>query len=224
MNMGIVKDSRSTWESRVKVKIMANSKNIALGITAVALLTLVTPANAESELGILGKPAPKWSVDQWFNLPSGKKNLDIKDFRGKVLYMFCFQSWCPGCHSSGFPTLQKVMSRFKNNEDVAFVAIQTVFEGYSSNTFDHAKQVARKYKLTIPVGQSGVAGKRSHVMAQYRTGGTPWVIIVDRDGVVRYNSFHIDVDQAEKLIRKALKSPTVKGKQSGRSSSPNDEQ
>ena len=68
-------------------------------------------------------------------------------------------------HSSGFPTLQKVMSRFKDNDNVAFVAIQTVFEGFASNTFDHAKQVARKYKLTIPVGQSGAPGKRSHVMA-----------------------------------------------------------
>ena len=65
---------------------------------------------------------------QWLNLPSGKKKIDIQDYQGKVLYLFCFQSWCPGCHSSGFPTLQKVMSRFKDNDDVAFVAIQTVFE------------------------------------------------------------------------------------------------
>ena len=208
----------------VEVKIMANSRNLTRCIAAGALLTIASTATAANERGILGKPAPKWSVDQWLNLPKGKKKIDVKDFHGKVLYLFCFQSWCPGCHSSGFPTLQKVMSRFKDNDDVAFVAIQTVFEGFASNTFDHAKQAARKYKLKIPVGQSGERGKPSHVMARYRSGGTPWIIIIGRDGMVRYNDFHVSVDQADKLIRAALKSPPANGKNSGRSSPSKDGQ
>jgi len=203
---------------------MTNWKNIVMGILAGALLPLASEGVMESERGILGKPAPQWSVEQWLNLPPGKKKIEIQDFHGKVLYLFCFQSWCPGCHSSGFPTLQKVITRFKDNDEVAFVAIQTVFEGFSSNTIDHAKQVARKYKLTIPVGQSGAPGKRSQVMARYRTGGTPWVVIIDREGVVRYNAFHIDVDQAATLIRKVLKSPPAKGNKPSRSSSPNEGQ
>lgn len=188
-----------------------NRKYIAGCVAAGALLTITVAASADNERGILGKPAPAWSVGQWLNLPSGKQMVDIQDYHGKTLYLFCFQSWCPGCHRSGFPTLQKVMSRFKENDDVAFVAIQTVFEGFASNTFDHAKQVARRYKLTIPVGQSGEQGKRSKVMARYRSGGTPWVVIIDRDGVVRYNGFHIRVEEAEKLIRTLLKSPATKG-------------
>ena len=91
-------------------------------------------------------------------------------------------------------------------------------------TFDHAKEVARKYKLKIPVGQSGAPGKRSQVMARYRTGGTPWVVIIDREGVVRYNAFHVNVDQADKLIRAALKNPPAKGKKFDRSSSPRERQ
>ena len=204
------------------MKIKVNPKNMPLWVAAGALLTFAIAASAGNERGILGKPAPKWAVDQWLNLPKGKKTLDIRDFRGKVLYLFCFQSWCPGCHSSGFPTLQKVMSRFKDKDDVAFVAIQTVFEGFASNTFEQAKQVARKCKLTIPVGQSGERGKRSEVMARYRSGGTPWVVIIDRDGVVRYNDFHVNVDRAEKLIRTALEKTPAKGEGSGLSSSQSD--
>ena len=203
----------------VEVKVMVNLKNIARFAVVAALLTMASMAMARNERGILGKPAPNWSVDQWLNLPTGQKRIDIQNFRGKALYLFCFQSWCPGCHSSGFPTLQKVMARFKDNDDVAFVAIQTVFEGFASNTFDHAKQVAQKYKLTIPVGQSGEQGKPSQVMAHYRSGGTPWVVIIDRDGVVRYNDFHVSVDQADKVIRAALKSSPAKARKSGRSSS-----
>ncbi|MCH7871991.1 MAG: TlpA family protein disulfide reductase [Planctomycetes bacterium] len=174
-------------------------------------------ANQRPKPGIVNQAAPSWGVTEWINLPEKKTTLDMADFEGKVVYLFCFQSWCPGCHSRGFPTLKKVMSRFADNDDVAFVAIQTVFEGFASNTFDHAKQVARKYELKIPVGQSGKRGKRSHVMVRYRTGGTPWVIIIDRDGMVRYNDFHIGVDRADKLIRAALKTPPAKGKESGRS-------
>lgn len=203
---------------------MANSKELCRYAAIGALLVIASAATAENERGILGKPAPEWSVDQWLNLPPSKNKIDIQDFQGKVVYLFCFQSWCPGCHSSGFPTLQKVMARFKDNDNVAFVAIQTVFEGFASNTFDHAKEVARKYKLKIPVGQSGEPGKRSRVMARYRTGGTPWVVIIDRDGVVRYNDFRINVDQADKLIRTALKDAPAKRKKFDRSSSPNDGQ
>ncbi len=194
---------------------MANPKNVCRCVAVGALLVIASAAAAENERGILGKPAPEWFVEQWLNLPPGKKKIDIQDYHGKVLYLFCFQSWCPGCHSSGFPTLQKVMSRFKDNDDVAFVAIQTVFEGFASNTFDDAKQVVRKYKLAIPVGQSGEQGKRSHVMTRYRTGGTPWVVIIDRDGVVRYNDFHVGIDQADRLIRAAVKSSPADGKKSG---------
>lgn len=190
---------------------MVNPKYIARCVAVGMLLTIAGAASAEGERGILGKPAPAWSVGQWLNLPPGKQKIDIQDFHGKTVYLFGFQSWCPGCHSSGFPTLKRVMSRFKENDDVAFVAIQTVFEGFASNTFDHAKQVARKYELAIPVGQSGERGKPSKVMGRYRSGGTPWVVIIDRDGVVRYNGFHIGVEEAEKLIRGLLKSPATKG-------------
>lgn len=189
---------------------MMNTKNIVRNVIAGIVVTLTVSTATVNERGIVGKQAPSWSVDQWLNLPPGKQKIDVQDYHGKTLYMFCFQSWCPGCHRSGFPTLQKVISRFRDNDNVAFVAIQTVFEGYASNTFEHAKQVARKYKLTIPVGQSGENGTRSKVMTHYRSGGTPWVVIIDRDGVVRYNDFHIGVEEADKIIHTLLKSPPTK--------------
>ncbi len=200
---------RTLWETR-RMKIY--------GLSTVCVLLMMGSelASAGNKNGILGRQAPEWSVNKWLNLPTDEKKVDIQNFRGKTLYLFCFQSWCPGCHSSGFPTMQKVMSRFKGNDDVKFVAIQTVFEGFDSNTFDHAKQAAQKYKLTIPVGQSGEKGKRSEVMARYRTGGTPWVVIIDRDGVVRYNDFHIGVVQADKLIRESLNSPSDESRKSDR--------
>ncbi len=151
-------------------------------------------------LGVLDAPAPAWKVDTWFNLPEGKASLDLADFKGKVVYLYGFQSWCPGCHSQGFPTLQKLIDKFGKADDVAFVAVQTTFEGFGTNTAAKAKATGERYSLAIPIGHSGSEGKRSALMQAYKTGGTPWTIIIDKDGVVRYNDFHITPAQGERLI------------------------
>ncbi len=161
-----------------------------------------------AQYGILDQKAPAWGVTDWYQLPRGKKSLDIEDFKGKVVYLFCFQSWCPGCHQYGFPTLKKVIEKFGNDPRVAIVAVQTTFEGYSYNGFQQAKATAQKYELKIPVGQSGSRKKPSTLMKNYRTGGTPWVIIIDKEGVVQYNNYHIHPAAAEYLIEDLKKAKT----------------
>ncbi len=161
---------------------------------------MLNPNLQERYTGILNQKAPSLEVNQWHQLPKGKKDLDIADFKGKVVYLFCFQAWCPGCHSHGFPTLLKVMKHFEDDPDVVFIAVQTTFEGYSSNGFKQAKETARRYKLDIPVGQSGTRKKYSKVMLNYNTGGTPWAVIIDKDGIVRFNHFSILPEDAIRII------------------------
>ena len=174
------------------------------------LLITIFNANAQrSELGILGKPAPSWIVDNWTNLPADAESINVSDYQGKVIYLYCFQSWCPGCHKYGFPTLQKLIAFYKDNKKVEFVAVQTTFEGYHTNTFESAKRTAKQYELDIPIGHSGTAGKRSQLMRDYRTGGTPWTVIIDQNGIVRYNDFHIKVAQAADLIDKLIEDKKV---------------
>jgi len=163
-------------------------------------------AQDRPQLGILGREATTWAVSRWLNLPAGKTSIDIGDYKGKTLYLYGFQSWCPGCHAHGFPTLQKIIERFGDDPKVGIVAIQTTFEGFGTNTFDRAKEVAKRYGLKIPVGQSGSAGVSSVFMRNYRTGGTPWTVIVGPDGVVRYNDFHIEASEAIRLIESLSRS------------------
>ena len=165
----------------------------------VALLLVAGSAGGQSH-GIAGRPAPGWGVNEWINLPQGKTTLDVADLDGKVVYVLAFQSWCPGCHSRGLPTLKRLIDEYGDADDVAFVAVQTVFEGYSSNTPQRAWATARQYELDIPVGHDGSDGRRSILMGRYRTGGTPWVIIIDKTGVVKFNDFHIPLKRARVMI------------------------
>ncbi|RMF68656.1 MAG: TlpA family protein disulfide reductase [Calditrichaeota bacterium] len=168
----------------------------------------VEPKVTESYRGILNRKAPSLEVSEWIQLPKGKTTLDISDFKGKVVYLFCFQSWCPGCHNHGFPTLLRVMHHYKDDPNVVFLAVQTSFEGFSYNSFEQAKAVIKQYGLRIPVGQSGTRTKASKLMRNYRTGGTPWTVIIDKTGVVRFNDFYLNPDQAVQIID-VLKSQPV---------------
>ncbi len=155
--------------------------------------------------GILGQRAPTWDVADWFNLPEGIDRLEINDLQGKVIYLFCFQAWCPGCHNTGFPTLKDVYEHFKDKPSVAFIAIQTVFEGFDVNTIGRAREIATQYELQIPFGHDpGLDSRRSNVMTHYHTGGTPWTILIDLDGVVRFNDFHIQPHIAMEMIESML--------------------
>ena len=155
--------------------------------------------------GIQGQVAPDWGVAQWYNLSAGKTSLERTDFEGKVLYLYCFQSWCPGCHSHGFPTLKAVREYYQDNPQVDFVAIQTVFEGFDTNTFERIQETAQQYDLDIPFGHDpGSEGQRSLVMQNYLTGGTPWTILIDQKGIVRFNDFQAQPGHIIQIITNLL--------------------
>lgn len=174
-------------------------------LAALSVLLLVDHASAQSGekpvRGIVGQRAPEWDVAQWHQLPEGKEDLDIADYRGKVLYLYFFQSWCPGCHSRGFPTLKKLHDKYKDDPNVAFVVIQSTFEGHRINTAEKLAPTARKYDLSIPFGQS--AGKGTPpIMRKYRSGGTPWVVLIDKAGQVQFNGFGVEPEKAVAAIER----------------------
>lgn len=148
--------------------------------------------------------APEFGVKEWidahgFTTPAIK----LSDFRGKFKVVYCFQSWCPGCHKKGFPDLQKMVKTLKGNENVAFLAIQTVFEGHEENTFDKIIETQKQYDLKIPFGHdAGDDGKSiSNVMKNYQTGGTPWFLFIDKHDNVVFSDFHLNPDAAIEVLK-----------------------
>ena len=182
-----------------------------LTLVLIALLIPAAVVSAQDAPGILGQKAPSWSVDNWFNLEEGAETVDVSDFRGKVVYLFFFQHRCPACHKHGFPTLKAVSERFSDTDDVVFVAIQTTWHGVSADTADKALPTVQKYGLDIPVGHAGAAvkGDSLGIMDAYRTPGTPWTVIIDRNGVVQFDFWGIDVADAINLVDLLRKNSTV---------------
>jgi hypothetical protein len=163
----------------------------------------------EASLGIASEIAPEWEVSEWFDLPQDlphdQQQLRLGDIRAPVIYLYCFQSWCQGCHSHGFPTMAAVRSRL-DDDRVAFVAVQTVFEGHEVNTAERAVASVRQHGLDgIPVGHDvdPLRGQPS-MMRLYRTGGTPWTVIIGPERRVCFDGFQIDEASAVALIGQLL--------------------
>ncbi len=155
--------------------------------------------------GILNQTAPELRVPVWLDGEGRERQpLTLADLGDQYKVIYCFQHWCPGCHSHGFPTL-KSMIDLLSTKGFGFAVVQTVFEGGETNTFDKLRENQIKYNLKIPFGHdaASAASGTPTLMKDYRTGGTPWFNIIDPDNQVVYSDFHLSLDS----LLNAHKSP-----------------
>jgi hypothetical protein len=105
---------------------------------------------------------------------------------------------------------KRLEETYAKADDVVGFHLQTVWEGQQANTPDTHESIAKHFKISSPIGyDSHVDGARtSLVMQQYATGGTPWTIVIDKRGVVRFNAATpADAGQLTTLIDKLRKEP-----------------
>lgn len=167
-------------------------------------------ALAQSSYGVQGQAASEIKLDYWIDQNGEQTEFSVDAQRGKWVFLKCFQNWCPGCHSSGFPTLQKFSAEFHDHPKVAIAAIQTVFEGFGTNTQDDVRKLQLRYDLPIVMGHDpgdkndADGDHRSQTMKLYRTGGTPWLILINPEGTVVYNHFKVDSDELIQYVRASV--------------------
>src|SRR3546814_10706865 len=77
--------------------------------------------------------------------------------------------------------------------EFGFAVVQTVFEGVEVNTPDRLRHDQTKYGLRIPFGHDAISpdGRYPTTMVNYRTGGPPWLVVIDPAGTVIENGFSI---------------------------------
>lgn len=150
--------------------------------------------------------APEINGSYWLD-ESGNERKDcyrISEFDGKFKVFYFFQSWCPGCHKNGFPNLQKIYNAFSEDNQVQLLAIQTVFEGFNENSKDKLSVIQKTYGLKIPFGHDDGEGFGSKTMLNYNSGGTPWFVLIDQSGIIRFSDFNLDADKTIDFIKYEL--------------------
>jgi hypothetical protein len=140
--------------------------------------------------------APELRVQHWIDA-DGNPSAPIKlhDLGEGFKVIYCFQHWCQGCHSHGFPTLRKLVDGL-SDKGFGFAVVQTVFEGEAINTIERLRETQLRYALKLPLGHDPATEQgHSSIMTDYGTDGTPWFIVINPTGEVVFSDFHLDSDR-----------------------------
>jgi hypothetical protein len=162
------------------------------------------------ETGIVGLPAPPLENLRWIDENGDERSpLTLAELGHGFRILYFFQDWCAGCHAHGFPTFVTLAEGLRDksvgDKSIGLAAIQTVFEGSDVNTFDRLRENQRRYGLRVPFGHAvaepAAEGAVPAIMEAYRSGGTPWFVVIAPDGRVIYDGYRLDAESLVQTLR-----------------------
>jgi hypothetical protein len=131
--------------------------------------------------------APELVVQTWFNTD---RPLLLSALRGRVVVLSAFQVLCPSSLSTGVPQAQRIYETFEPS-DVAVIGLHTTFEHHDAFSAAVLKAFIHEYRLKFPIAldQPNAASPIPHTMERYKMRGTPSLVLIDRNGLVRKHAF-----------------------------------
>ena len=122
----------------------------------------------QRQLSGQGQMAPEFACPT----PDGKKNMGPQDFRGKILVMDFWASWCGPCRKE-IPHLKEAYAKYAD-KGVAFFSVSIDKDGAAW------KKALGEENMPWEQVCAPQAGK--DVMKLYQFSGIPYVLVLDKDG------------------------------------------
>lgn len=139
----------------------------------------------------VGKPYP-FELD----LPGGKV-LGSADYEGRVVFFDCWASWCAPCMAK-MPDLRAAYDRY-HDRGLDIIGINFDFDA------DLASKAIAEHAPDWPHVLAGTNGEGSRYWADVTTvAGLPRFFLVDRDGVLRWDSQNTAPDALTRAIEECL--------------------
>jgi thiol-disulfide isomerase/thioredoxin len=163
-------------------------------VTALLLLIELAPGAARAVEP--NQAAPVFSAHRL----DADANLSLSDYRGKVVYLDFWASWCGPCQTA-MPLIESLRSEFPD----------TQFQVLAVNV-DQDPEKAKSFLSHHKVGYPSVSDPEGHLPSTYGLKTMPTSYLIDRNGVVRYvhAGFRAsDVDGLRNEIRTLLGTPAV---------------
>lgn len=132
--------------------------------------------------------APEWQTTTWFNTPTP---MTLASLRGRVVLLHAFQMLCPGCVLHGIPQAQRVAAAFAD-APLTVVGLHTVFEHHDVMGPAALEVFLHEYRVAFPVAVDRPDASGSGLpatMQAYAMRGTPTVVLIDAEGLVRRHVF-----------------------------------
>ena len=157
----------TTWRHHTKESRSGTSR---IGhFFAILVVATLLSANAAFALDV-GDRAPAFSAPSL----DGKSMVELSKFRGKIVYLDFWASWCAPCLTA-IPEIEKMRGEFPS-EDFQIVAVN----------LDQKVKKALRFLKKHPVGYPSASDPKGKLPAQYGVETMPTSYLIDRDGVIRY--------------------------------------
>jgi peroxiredoxin len=112
-----------------------------------------------------------------FTLQNSEGNtVSLSDFRGKVIYLDFWATWCKPCMEE-VPGSIKLSSKLNNDTNIVFIAVSI------DSDVDRWKKMLEKKKM-VGVQLISLSGKESDVLAKYNVGTIPRFVVIDKNGII----------------------------------------
>ncbi len=135
-----------------------------------------------TQLGLIGRPAPDFSISTWIN--GGP--VALADQRGQVVLLEFWATWCKPCQEM-FPKLKRLHQQesLRGFEIIAVTRHYMAYGGTAESKQEELnlmRAMVIEHRVTFPVG----VADDERPQAVYGANGLPTVVLIDRQGVVRY--------------------------------------
>lgn len=172
-------------------------------------LAFMDGSSAKGEL--VGQPAPNLPF-LWFE--DTKEIKSLADLRGKVVVLDFWTTWCGACIAS-FPKIQQLQDRYRNS-DVAIIGV-TWLQGKvyppKALVIDTKDDPQKEYEVTTRIAKDNGAtwpiafGEAIFVEGFGIRSGIPRVVIIDAQGIVRYEvlDYQLPLQKKINIIDRLLK-------------------
>ena len=144
----------------------------------------------QPDVDLVSKPAPEFTLKD-----VDGQELALKDLRGKTVFLNFWATWCAPCRQE-MPLIKSLHDEFKN-KGLVVVSIN----------LNEGAETARKYFDEEKYPFRNLLDPRKDAVGKYAANTIPKVVLIDKDGIVRYQhrGFGSNVDLRAEVVKLGLK-------------------
>jgi thiol-disulfide isomerase/thioredoxin len=131
-------------------------------------------------------------------LTSGGKHIRLNDYKGKVVILDVWATWCVPCRAE-LPVLDSLAQTYKN-KNVIMLAVCSADS--KENYMNYLKNNQSKFSCTFLFDEQGKSLQPTSFRSMYGINGFPTTMVIDKSG--RIKGYGFNADEINLLVQSSL--------------------